>query len=413
MARELLTDLACKRAKPGAAVRYLNDGNGLRLLIRPDGARYWLLRFRFDGKESAHGLGAFPEVGLAEARTKAGEARKVIEAGGHPTKARRVRRATRTEAHKATFRAIAEEWLERNNRDWSGHHLERNRGLLNRILFPDLGELPVEEITAAMLSAVLVKHYDSGIRESARRARAVAAQVFAFAIDSHRAKHNPARELSGSSLLKPAEVRHFAALKAEQVGPMLRAFAESGMEPVTRAALLLMLFTGLRDAALRGARWQEIDLKAATWTVPPERMKSGREHRLPLPTQAVEILGVLAKLTGSKPGAFVFASTGKAGYLAENTLRVALHRLGFKVTAHGFRSLITDKLNVQGFNPDWIERQLDHVMKDKVRASYLRTDFFDQRRPMMQWFADWAEAERNETAAPAMPDNVIALRRAG
>jgi len=411
MAKELLTDVACRRARPGAGVRYLNDGDGLRLLIRPTGARYWLLRYRFDGAESTYSLGSYPEVGLSEARAKAAEAQKTIKAGGHPTKAQRVRRAQRTEASKATFRAVAEEWLEENRADWSAHHSERNRGLLERILYPDLGELPIDEITEPMLLDTLRRHYNKGIRESARRARAVAAQVFSHAKETHRATHNPARELAGSKLLKRPEVRHFAAIKAEQVGPMLRALAASGTEPVTKAALLLMLFTGLRDAALRGARWQEIDLDAATWTVPAERMKSGREHLLPLPKQAVAVLRHLASLKETKPGGFVFASIGKAGYLAENTLRVALHRLGFKVTAHGFRSLITDKLNLAGFNPDWIERQLDHVMKDKTRASYLRTDFFDHRRPMMQWFADWCEAVREGTAAPAMPDNVIALRR--
>ncbi len=411
MAKEILKDTACKGAKPRAKVHYLNDGDGLRLLIRPTGARYWLLRYRFDGAESTYSLGSYPEVGLSEAREKAAEARKTIKAGGHPTKAKRVRRAQRTEASKATLKAVAEEWLEENRADWSGHHSERNRGLLERILYPDLGELPIDEITEPMLLDTLRRHYNKGIRESARRARAVAAQVFAFAKETHRATHNPARELAGSKLLKRPEVRHFAAIKAEQVGPMLRALAASGTEPVTKAALLLMLFTGLRDAALRGARWQEIDWDAATWTVPAERMKSGRVHRLPLPKQAVAVLRHLASMKGTEPGAFIFASIGKAGYLAENTLRVALHRLGFKVTAHGFRSLLTDVLNEAGFNPDAIERQLDHVQKDKVRAAYLRTDFFEQRRAMMQWVADWAEAERNETAAPALPDNVVALRR--
>jgi integrase len=172
-----------------------------------------------------------------------------------------------------------------------------------------------------------------------------------------------------------------------------------------------MLYTGLRDGSLRAAHWNEIDLKAATWTVPAERMKSGREHRLPLPKQAVAALRELAKLTRAKPNAFVFASYGKDGFLAENTLRVALHRLGFKVTAHGFRSLLTDLLNENGFNPDAIERQLDHVQKDKVRAAYLRSEFFDYRRTMMQWLADWADAEQRGKGKPALPDNVIPLRR--
>lgn len=410
MARHKLSDLKCKQAKPGERVRYLNDGDGLRLLIRPDGGRYWLLRYRFDGKESTHSLGTYPELSLIDARKGAEAAKAIVAAGGHPTRERAVRRAQRTQASKATFRAVAEEWLTENSPTWSAHHLERNTGLLTRLLYPDLGELPIGDISESMLLATLRKAYTSGIRESARRARSVASGVFAFAKGSHRATANPAAALAGNPLLKPVAVQHFAALKREQVGPMLRALAESELGYPTKAALLLMLFTGLRDAALRGARWVEIDFASATWTVPAARMKSGREHRIPLPTQAVAVLRDLAKLNGSEPDTYLFSSAGRAGHLAENTLRLALHRLGFKVTAHGFRSLLTDVLNVQGFNPDWIERQLDHVLRG-VRASYLHTDFLDQRRGMMQWLADWAEGQKNGTVEPPMPGNVTMLRR--
>ena len=158
-----------------------------------------------------------------------------------------------------------------------------------------------------------------------------------------------------------------------------------------------MLYTGLRDHSLRAARWEEIDLKTATWTVPSERMKSRRKHVVPLPTQAVATLTELGKLTRHTPKSFVFVGFGKTGFLAENTLRAALHRLGFKVTAHGLRSLITDLLNENGFNPDAIERQLDHMQRDKVRAAYLRSDFMPQRVAMMQWLADWADAQRDKT----------------
>jgi integrase len=370
-----------------------------------------MLRYIHKGKETTAGLGVYPKISLEEARGKAANARKLIADGIHPTTDRRVRKAQNVERGEATFRAIAEEWLARNKADWSPHHHERNKGLLDRILLPDLGALPVADITEPMLLTVLRRHYDAGIRESARRARGVASQVFAYAKDTHRATHNPARELAGSSVLKKPDVKHFAALKPEEVGPMLRALAGSGVDPVTQAALVLMLYTGIRDFALRGAKWQEIDLKRAAWTVPAERMKSGHEHKVPLPRQAVVILKTLDKQTRSGPDAFVFASHGKAGFLAENTLRLRLHGLGFKVTAHGFRSLITDLLNVRGFNADAIERQLDHANRDKVRASYLRTDFYDYRKAMMQWLADWADAQRDRAKAPTLPSNVIPLRR--
>lgn len=420
MAANLLTDRACKAAKPKASkaaqskagIHYLSDGAGLRLQVRPEGAKYWQFRYTLDGRESTYQIGSYPDVTLDEARTEAAKARKLVGLGIRPSVDRRVQRANNVERGEATFKAVADEWLARNQSDWSPHHYERNKGLLTRILYPDLGALPVTAISEPMLLRTLVKHYDAGIKVSAIRARGVAAQVFAYAKDTHRATHNPARELAGSSALKLPEVTHFAAIAPEQVGALLRAIDASQVEPVTRAALLLMLYTGMRDFSLRAARWQEFDLRAKSWTVPAERMKSGRAHTVPLPAQAVAMLTELAKQTRREPSSFVFASSAsKHGHLAENTLRLRLHGLGFKVTAHGFRSLLTDILNVHGFNADAIERQLDHQQKDGVRAAYLRTDWLDYRRKMMQWVADWADAQRAKAKAPALPSNVVALRR--
>ncbi len=416
MATDLLSDRQCSGAKGKTKVYYRNDGKGLRLQVRPDGVKYWMLRYLVttaDGtrKESTNGLGRYPDVSLTDARVEARKARALIAAGHHPTAARRVERAQQAESRDATFKSLSVEWLERCRADWSPHYYERNEGLLRRVLWDDLGRLPIVEISEPVLLKALRKTYDAGQKESARRARAVAASVFQYAKDTHRADSNPARELASSSLLKKPDVRHFAAMQKDQVGPFLRAMVKSETEDVTRVALVLMLYTGLRDFALRAAKWDEINLETATWTVPAERMKSGRVHTIPLPTQAVEMLTVLAAQTRRKPDAYVFASRGKAGFLAENTLRVRLHALGFKVTAHGFRSLMTDLLNEQGFNADAIERQLDHVERNKVRAAYLRSEFIDYRRTMMQWLADWADAQRKKTAVPELPSNVVPLRQ--
>ena len=413
MAEKLLSDRTCKSAKRRTTPYPLADGKGLRLVIHPNGSKYWVLRYTLAGKETTLGLGTYLDVTLEEARKEAGKARKLVAAGINPRVDRKVNVARNIERGNATLEAVANEWMARHKADWSAVHYERNEGLLRRILLPELGALPIAEITEPMLLAPLKKAYDSGIRESARKARAVAALLFAYAKDTHRATSNPGRELAQSSVLKRPEAKHFAALKAEKVGPLLKKLAASGVEPVTRVALVLMLLTGLRDSTLRGGRWQEIDLKAEKWIVPGERMKSRREHAVPLPRQAVSILKELAKLTRRNTNSFIFASRAKAGFLAENTLRLALHGLGFKVTAHGFRSLLTDLLNERGFNADAIERQLDHSSEDKVRAAYPRSDFFDYRRKMMQWVADWAEAQQAGTAAPMLPANVITLRRAG
>jgi len=408
---KLLSDRKCATAKSKATICYLNDGGGLRLQVRPNGARYWMLRYTLGGRESTFQIGAYPDVKVEEARKKAKGARSLIAEGRHPSIERKLEKARNVERSQATFRAVATEWLAHHRPHWSPVHHERNEGLLRRILYPRLGDLPVDAITEPMLLNVLRNAYESGVKESARRARGVAAQVFGYAKDTHRATHNPARELARSSVLRKPDVRHFAALKAKQVGPLLTKIDAGGVEPVTRVALLLMLYSGLRDYSLRGARWGEIDLKAKTWTVPAERMKRKVGHTVPLPKQAVVALKELRSLTDKGPDSFIFASHAKEGFLAENTLRIALHRLGFKVTAHGFRSLLTDVLNEQGFNTDAIERQLHHAERNQVRAAYLRSDFLDYRRTMMQWFADWCTAQKFGSASPTLPKNVLPFRR--
>lgn len=410
-AEKLLSDKACDAAKPRQSIYYLNDGAGLRLQVRPNSARYWLLRYRLGGKESTFQIGSYPDVGLREARKRASAARELVAQGRSPSVEKRVQKAAAIQRSAGTFQSVADEWLERHRSDWSTTHYERNQGLLRRIVFPKLGCIPIAEITEPMLLGVLKAAYDAGTRESARRARGVCAQVFAYAKNTHRATHNPARELADSSVLKKPEVRHFAALRADQVGPMLRALNASGSAPTVKAALLAMLFTGLRDYSLRAACWSEIDLETAVWTIPAERMKRRQQHTVPLPRQAVTMFRELANLTRKAPDSLVFASHSKHGHLAENTLRKVLHDLGFEVTAHGIRSLITDVLNEAGFNADAIERQMHHVEKDKVRAAYLRSDFFEYRRTMMQWFADWLAAQVAAEVAPALPDNVLQFRR--
>ena len=239
--------------------------------------------------------------------------------------------------------------------------------------------------------------YDKGTKESARRARAVAAQVFSHARATHRGTINPARDMADNPYFKKPLVKHFAALPQNEVGALIKELNKTGAEQKldlkTVCALRLALYTGLRDNSIRGALWGEIDLEAGIWTVPGSRMKSGREHTVPLPTQAIAALQLLRPLTYRNQDSHIFPGGGKHKIMSENTLRLALHRLGFKVTAHGMRSLITDVLNESGFNPDAIERQLDHSEKGQVRRAYLRSNFMDERVKMMQWFADWCDAQ--------------------
>jgi len=396
-AEKLLSEAACKSAKAKSAIYYLNDGAGLRMRIRPDGSRTWIYRYRLDGKEMSTGLGAYPTVSLQIARAKALEARQEVSKGNNPSTSKRIAKTKQITKGGNTFGLIANEWLEHNKSDWSGTHYERNEGLLRRFLLPDLAKLPIDSITEPYLYTVIKKIYDKGTKVSAIRTRTIASQIFSYARATHRATSNPARDMSDNPYFKKPPVKHFDALPKERVPQLMAALnkskAEQQLDIKTVCALKLALHTGLRDNSIRGARWSEIDLEKRIWTVPASRMKSGKEFKLPLPTQAVEVFGILEPLTFRKPESYVLPSSGKYGYMAENTLRLALHRLGFKVTVHGMRSLITNVLNENGFNRDAIERQLDHQEPNQVRASYLRSDFMEERIRIMQWFADWCDGK--------------------
>lgn len=411
-AEKLLTEASCKAAKPKQDMYYLNDGGGLRLRIKPNGSRSWIYRFRLDGKENTNSLGTYPQVSLQIARTKLAEAKQHVAKGDNPSTAIRIAKANQIIKGAATFGAIAKEWLAHNEAEWSAHYLERNTGLLKRYLLPDLERLPIDSIKEAYLYSIIKTAYDKGTKESARRARGIAAQIFSYARATHRGTVNPARDMADNPYFKKPVVVHFSALPQNKVGELISKLNVTGAEQIldvkTVCALRLALYTGLRDNSIRGAKWSEIDFENATWTIPSARMKSGREHSVPLPKQALAALEKIKPLTYRDEESLIFPGRGKHAIMSENTLRLALHRLGFKVTAHGLRSLITDVLNENGFNSDAIERQLDHVEKNKIRRAYLRSNFTDERAKMMQWFADWCDSK----AKGARKTNVRELRAA-
>ncbi len=407
---KLLSETACRGAKPTEKVYYLNDGGGLRLRCRPDGSRAWIYRYRLNGKERAVGLGPYPQIHLGIARAKASDTRKLVSEGKDPSLEKKQNKAARIAQETQTFGAIAREWVNHNKASWSANHLERNEGLIRRYLIPDLDRLPIQEIKENYLFSVLKPVYDKGRVESARRTRAIAGQIFSFGRATHRCTHNPAKDMADSPYFKKVPVNHLKALPQQDVPALVVELNKIGtdqrLKPPTVCALLLTLYTGLRDHSVRGATWQEIDIENKIWSVPGERMKSGRIHQVPLPIQAIAALRCLQPITYRSPDSFVFSANTKAGYIAENTLRLALHRLGHKVTVHGLRSLITDVLNENGFNADAVEKQLDHLEQNEVRRAYLRSNFMVERKRMMQWFADWCEGK----AEGGVINNVVSMQ---
>lgn len=352
-AEKLLSEATCKAAKSKSSIYYLNDGAGLRLRIRPDGSRTWIYRYRLNGKEMSAGLGAYPTVTLQIARVKAQQSKILVKEGHNISSAKKVAKATQVAKGSNTFGLIAMEWLEHNKADWSTTHHERNEGLIRRYLLPDLAKLPVESISEQYMFTIIKKIYDKGTKVSALRTRTIAAQIFSYARATHRATGNPARDMSDNPYFKKPNINHFIAIAQSDVPKLMFGLNKTGkgqqLDIKTVIALKLSIYTGLRDNSVRGARWREIDFDRCIWTIPAERMKSRNEFKVPLPMQAIEALQTLQSLTFKNADSYLFPSTGKYGYMAENTLRLALHRLGFKVTVHGMRSLITNVLNEHGF----------------------------------------------------------------
>lgn len=377
----VLTELVVKAARAREKPYKLSDERGLYLLVSPTGARLWRFKYRQDGVERLLTFGAYPEVSLKRAREKRDEARAKLLDGIDPR---------RQDATAETFEDIAREWLTRK-KDLAESTLKRDRERLENFIFPHLGRKPIRTITAPDLLAELRKVEARGTFETAHRTRAVVGRVFRYAIATGRAKFDIAAQLIGA--LTAAKPSSYAAItEPRKIGELLRAIDGYVGQPSTEYALKLAPYVFVRPGELRGARWQEFNLEAAEWRIPWQRMKSGREHIVPLATQVVALLERLQAFTTD----YLFPSLRTTRRpISEVTLNAALRRMGFtkdEMTPHGFRSMASTRLNEMGFPPSDIELQLAHMDKDQVRAAYNRSLRLDERRNMMQAWADYLDA---------------------
>jgi integrase len=395
-----LTELEIKNAKQRGKPYYLSDGDGLLLLVKESGAKSWVLRYRMGGKEKRAGLGKYPTVSLAKARELKKAFKREIALGGNPQERKKAERkeAARIEALKAaTFAKIAGKWYSEQEKAWSNSNRVGVRHMLDAYLLPKLGERPIREITTRELLDLFLD-MEKRVASTARRTRGIAERVFQFAVMRGDADFNIVLNLKGT--LKPIRERHRAALTSPKdiTDLMARMEAYPGSTAV-RAALWFLLYTFQRPGEVRGALWEEMDLDARLWRLPEQRMKNGRPHIVPLSRQALEILEFLNRLaarTGYSPFVFPAKST-KAAPIHETTLCKALRTMGYtgeQMCAHGFRALASTNLNEQGWNRDVIELSLAHVERNAVRAAYNHAERLDERREMMQAWADWLDGLR-------------------
>jgi integrase len=425
MARYLIPgDSTIKAIKPGDPRKRLNDGDGMYLLLFVKGGSHgWRLSYGINGLRKLLSLGTYPDTGLALARKKADEARRLVSEGIDPSDLRKTAKAEAREQHDAqrradkglppvdSFEAIARDWLGTvHGAKVTEGHAERTRIRLEQDAFPWIGHRPIGEIKAPELLACLRRVEARGAVETAHRIKQACGQVFRYGIATGRCERDPAADLREA--LAPIQARHHAAItEPKRVGELLRAIDTYQGQPVTRAALALAPLLFLRPGELRHAEWQELDLDRAMWTIPSGRMKrtkqakvTGAPHLVPLSRQAVAILQELQPLTGA--GRYVFPSLrSKLRPMSDAAVLAALRRMGFpkdEMTGHGWRATArTMMVERLGVDEAVIEAQLAHGVRDSLGRAYNRTEFIEQRRTMMQTWADYLDKLR--TGADVIP----------
>lgn len=410
-----LTDIAIRRAKPRAKSYKLADGGGLYLEVTPKGSKYWRYKYRRpkSGKENRLSLGVYPDTGLAEARERHAEARKVLAAGRDPGKQREAMKAAGKEQAANSFEVVAREWLAVKAHDWTPRQHDKELARLKKHAFPWIGSKPVSELGVAEIRPLIERVAKAGHLEQARRLRFQLSRVFQFAVATDRAERDPAADLK--AVLPSPRKQNFAHITdPARIGELLRAIdGFTGTFPVA-CALKLAPMWFCRPGEIRMAEWAHFDLdnEHPTYTVPPSNRKlrkadkenpSTPPHIVPLSEQAVAILRELQPLTGRGKYLFPGARDPKRS-MSDGAINAALARIGFKgeLVGHGFRHMASTLLREMNWSADAVERQLSHK-EPGVAGVYNKAQHLPERRKMMQAWADYLDTLKADISGKVIP----------
>ncbi|CAI1004925.1 tyrosine-type recombinase/integrase [Serratia proteamaculans] len=407
-----LSDVKVRTAKPEAKAYKLTDGDGMVLLVHPNGSKYWRLRYRFGGKEKMLALGIYPEVTLADARARRDEARKQLANGIDPSDKKKTDKIEQAETR--TFKEVAIEW-HATNKKWSKDHSNRVLKTLEDNLFPSIGKCNIAELKTRDLLAPIKAVEKSGRLEVAARLQQRTTAIMRYAVQSGLTDYNPAQEMAGA--VATAKRQHRPALELSRTPELLHRIDSYTGRPLTRLAIEITLLTFIRSSELRFARWSEIDFETAMWTIPADReplegvkhshrgSKMRTPHLVPLSRQALVVLEKIKLLNGNRDLIFVGDHDPRKP-MSENTVNNALRVMGYdtkaEVCGHGFRTMACSSLIESGvWSKDAVERQMSHQERNSVRASYIhKAEHLDERRLMLQWWADFLDANREKAVSP-------------
>lgn len=393
-----LTDLFVKNVKPAEQPKKYFDGGGLHLLVEVNGSKYWRMSYTFGGKFKAIAFGVYPGKTLADARKEREAAKEKLAAGKDPMQERKAEKRLSKIRIENSFEAMAKEWME--HQTWMERHKIRTWQSFNNDILPAIGQRPITEVTPPEVLALLRKIESRGVHDLAHRSLQRITAVFRYAIQTGRATYNPGQDMKGA--LKGWKKVARPAIMKDDLPEFLSRLQKDSSYEMTKLGIMLVIFTWLRSAELRGGLWSEVNLAKREWVIPAARMKmkDRDDHLVPLSKQAVAVLEKLKALAGKS--AFIFPGRNNPErVMSENTMTFALYGMGYrnKATVHGFRATASTIINETGlFNPDAIERQLAHTEKDLIRAAYHRAEYLEERRRMMDWWGNYIEKMTPEAA---------------
>jgi len=380
------------RKEPGR----LADGGGLCYEITKSGVKRWLYRYRLDEKQQMYVIGRYPDISLADARKKHKKAQELVKKGVNPTLDRRQEKQANREKEQAekdkrskSFEYVALDWIEQQKGGWSREHAIAVLGTLENDVFGPLGNKAVDTITPPEVLKILRKIESRGSLEIARKVLQRMNAVFRYAVQTGLATYNPAADMQG--VLKSKSVEHLPAVFDKNLGQLLKDItASKRIHVTTKLALQFTALTACRSGEVRGAHWSEIGIDEKLWEIPAERMKMRRPHMVPLSKQAIAVLKRAGKLWGTE--GLIFPSVrDKNQPMSDNAMSKALRDMGYKgkATPHGFRASFSSMAyEKSGFPSEVIEKALAHEEKNKIKRAYNRAEYLEQRKQLMQWWAN-------------------------
>lgn len=405
----MLTDIKIKSIKPTDKIKKFSDGQGLRLLVHPNGSKYWQLLYTFSSKEKVLALGIYPEVSLVEARERAFNARKLLNSDPpiDPKEKKLQAKELMLNVKANTFTLWSEKWHKHWKSSVSKQHAEYTQRRLDVDINPIIGDKAVATIAIIDIKSVFNKCVERGALDMAARVYQIISSVLQYAVEHSEQSHserNVAKDINLSANIPHRDRKNYARLPSSEFPELLRQIEAYQGDSKTRIALKLMPLVFVRTSELIEARWSEIEWDNKLWRIPKERMKSKSEHLVPLAEQTLELLKTLHIVSGHCD--FLFPSRfGTHRCMSNNTLLKALATMGYKyeMTGHGFRGMARTELGEMGYPREWMEIQLAHLVGDETERAYNKAQHIKERTKMMQEWADHLDQLRR--GATILPFN--------